>query len=268
MNSNKKSPKSPMIRVCLALGLAGTLAACEDLPTPPKKVAPSTVVEAPTPPPPATPMPPAPQVFPEVAKTEPKIEPKVETPEKKLGAFDQVRKLLDDGKTEEGLALAEETAERYPKRSAAWNVLGRAQLKSGKRKSAIESFEKAIELNPKNGYARNNLGLALIYDKRYEDAVDALEEAVECEPVTAFMWNNLGMAYEQLDRLDDARDAYSKAIEMKSDLATASLARLKGVTSVVRTAKVVPDPGRKPDVDVPKEGDTTKVGEDVLPIIR
>ena len=52
------------------------------------------------------------------------------------------------------------------------------------------------------------------------------------------MWNNLGMAYEQLDRLDDARVAYGNAVEMESDLARESLARLEGVKSVIRTAKV------------------------------
>ena len=46
------------------------------------------------------------------------------------------------------------------------------------------------------------------------------------------------MAYEQLDRLDDARVAYGNAVEMESDLAKESLARLEGVKSVIRTAKV------------------------------
>ena len=108
-----------------------------------------------------------------------------------------------------------------------------------------------MELNPHNSYAHNNLGLALIYDKQYEEAVETLEEAVELEPVTAYMWNNLGMAYEQLDRLEDARDAYAKAAEMESERARDSLARLKGVESVIRTAKVEPDvkaqPGAGPD---------------------
>ena len=127
---------------------------------------------------------------------------------------------------------------RSPKRSSAWNVLGRAQLVLGKRKEAIASFEKAVDLNSRSSYARNNLGLALIYDKRYEDAVDSLEQAVELEPVEGYMWNNLGMAYEQLDRLDDARDAYDKAVALDNDRASSSLSRLKGVKSVIRTAKV------------------------------
>ena len=93
-------------------------------------------------------------------------------------------------------------------------------------------------MNPDSSYAHNNLGLALIYDKQFEEAVDELEQAVELEPVEAYMWNNLGMAYEQLDRLEDAREAYGTAVEMESDLARDSLARLKGVKSVIRTAKL------------------------------
>ncbi len=117
-------------------------------------------------------------------------------------------------------------------------MLGRAELQVGHRKRALDAFDKAVELNPRNGYAHNNFGLALIYDGRPEEAVDELEQAVELEPVESYMWNNLGMAYEQLDRLDDARGAYNKAAEMQSDRARESLARLKGVQSVVRTAKV------------------------------
>ncbi len=134
-------------------------------------------------------------------------------------ALATARKLLDDKQYDKALKLASIAVKRMPKRSGAWNTLGRVQLQMGKRKDAIESFEKAVDLNPKNSYARNNLGLALIYDKRFEEAADALEQAVELEPVEAYMWNNLGMAYEQLDRLDDARVAYGNAVEMESDLA-------------------------------------------------
>src|SRR4029078_6625346 len=95
-----------------------------------------------------------------------------------------------------------------------------------------------------------------MYDKRFEEAVDALEQAVEMDPVEAYMWNNLGMAYEQVDRLDDARVAYSNAVEMESDLARESLARLKGVKSVIRTAKV--DTENKDGTIAP----TTKIREE------
>ena len=69
------------------------------------------------------------------------------------------------------------------------------------------------------------------------------------------MWNNLGMAYEHLDRLQEARDAYSNAIEMESGRARDSLARLKGVESVIRTAKVEPDKLVAPDKSGDKDED-------------
>jgi Tfp pilus assembly protein PilF len=165
--------------------------------------------------------------------------------------LEAARQLLGTGDFEQALAMAKKAADKYPQRSGAWNVLGRAELQVGHKKRALDAFEKAVELNPSNSYAHNNFGLALIYDGRPEEAVDELEQAVELEPVEGYMWNNLGMAYEQLDRLDDARGAYNKAAEMQSDRAKESLARLKGVQSVVRTAKVDTKPLDKERGGVP-----------------
>jgi Tfp pilus assembly protein PilF len=235
-------------RLSIALTIAAGLAACDDLTPPPHKVTTPIAAEPPRPselPPPVATTTPTPTPVPTTdtgVKSQPVTakgeddddDQKIEPSEALAGA----RKLLAVGNGEGALRLAKVAVLRTPKRASAWNVLGRAQLVLGKRKDAIASFEKAVELDPTSSYARNNLGLALIYEKKYDEAVDALEQAVELEPVEAYMWNNLGMAYEQLDRLDDARDAYDKAVTMDSDRAGASLTRLKGVKSVIRTAKV------------------------------
>jgi Tfp pilus assembly protein PilF len=249
MKHSMKRSMNSTIRICLAL-TATTLLACEDVSPPAPKVAPSTVVAPPaaevkTPPVTPPPVTPPPIAATAVPKPEPvAVETEAAKPE---GALAGARRLLEAGEPGKALALATLATERTPERSAAWNVLGRVQLRMGKRKDAISSFEKAIDLNPRNSYARNNLGLTLIYEKRFEDAARALEEAVELEPVTAYMWNNLGMAYEQLDRLEEARDAYGKAAAMESDHAKESLARLKGVESVVRTARVEPEKTALPE---------------------
>jgi Flp pilus assembly protein TadD len=248
-NTNRTTRIS--IATVLAAGLATCLNACEDIPTPPRKVNAPIVAEPPRPtelPPPspvamATPTP--------TVDNLPKPEAKLDSASAKGdddGADDEsvnpsealvgARQRLAAGNGPGALKLAKIAVLRTPKRSSAWNTLGRAQLVVGKRKDAIASFEKAVELDPQSSYAHNNLGLALIYDKRYEEAADALEQAVELEPVEAYMWNNLGMAYEQLDRLEDARDAYNKAVTMESERAGESLTRLKGVKSVIRTARV------------------------------
>jgi tetratricopeptide (TPR) repeat protein len=237
-----------------AVATATTFAACEDVPRP-QPTKPSTIVSPEPSKPMAEPTPvptptPTPVTVPETVK---KPDPIVET-DKPLAGLEGARKLLADGSDlDKALELAKEAVTKSPKRSAAWNTLGRVQLQMGKRKEAIGSFQKAVELNPHNSYAQNNLGLALIYDKRYGDAVEALEEAVELEPVEGYMWNNLGMAYEQLDRLEEARDAYGKAVEMENDRAKGSLARLKGVKSVIRTAKVETNTTVTPDT----KSDTT-----------
>jgi Tfp pilus assembly protein PilF len=176
--------------------------------------------------------------------TPPKIEVKNETPKtvadedsvKPRKILDDAREALDAGELDRSMKLAKLAVQKMPHRSAAWNTLGRAQLKSGFRSDAIESFQKAVELNPTSSYAENNLGLAFIYEGKFEDAIDALEEAVELEPVEGYMWNNLGMAYEHTDRLDEARDAYRKAADAKAPNASKNLARLEGVKSI-RTAK-------------------------------
>lgn len=239
--TTKKSNR--MIRFALALSFGAALGACEDLPPPARKASPPVTATTPPVPPPAPVAPtPTPVVTPEptkapdtIAKGE-QVEP-IDAP-KPLDACGLARKLLDEGEVAKALSQAQLAVDETPKRSAAWNVLGRAQLRSGKRGAAIESFEKAVELNPRNVYAHNNLGLALIYDKQYEEAVEVLEEAVLLDHVEGYMWNNLGMAYEQLDRLEEARDAYVKATEQKSERARDSLTRLEGVKSVIHTAKV------------------------------
>jgi len=234
-----------IVKLSMVLTLAAGLAACNDLPQESHKVA-TPIAAAPPSPSELPPLPPVATTPLPATEGQPKPQPMaakdddddddqtIEPSEALAGA----RKLLAAGKGEGALRLAKVAVLRSPKRSSAWNVLGRAQLVLGKRKEAIASFEKAVDLNSRSSYARNNLGLALIYDKRYEEAVDSLEQAVELEPVEGYMWNNLGMAYEQLDRLDDARDAYDKAVAMDSDRAGASLSRLEGVKSVIRTAKV------------------------------
>ena len=220
---------SNVIRLSLALAAAGTLAACEDIPPPAPKVRP-LVTELPAPE--ATPTPPATPPAPPVATPEVKAEPVIITPtdDKPVDTLTAARKMLDAGEGDKALELAKVATLKTPKRSAAWNVRGRAELRVGKRKDAIASFEKAV---------------------------DSLEEAVELEPVMAYTWNNLGMAYEQLDRLEEARDAYAKAVTMESEHARDSLARLKGVESVIRTAKAEPEPKL---ASPPKDGTTdTKV---------
>ncbi|MCA1665191.1 MAG: tetratricopeptide repeat protein [Myxococcales bacterium] len=232
-----------------ATALSTLVAACEEVESP--KQQPVTTTQAPSQPERRV-QAPTPEAKLGSPKTAPKIEAKreakIEEPANDDAGVDELlgnaRDAINRGELNRALKLARLATKKAPNRSAAFNTLGRVQLKRGERKEALASFEKAVELNPSSSYAENNLGLALIYAGKYDEAVDALEDATALEPVEPYMWNNLGMAYEHLDRLDEARDAYEQAVAAAADdtagvVAKANLVRLAGVKSVkpVKTAK-------------------------------
>lgn len=227
-----------MLKAFVGVAAVAGMIGCEEIDQP--KPQPKPVVSMPVTQPKVEPVKPVEPVTQPVAKVEPP--PSVvdqvadEDGMKPSELIEGARQALSSGESDRALRMATLATKKAPKRSAAWNTLGRVQLQRGVRKDAITSFEKAVELNPSSSYAQNNLGLALIYDGKYEDAIDALEEATQLEPVEGYMWNNLGMAYEHQDRLAEARDAYQKAAELKNDRAGENLARLEGVKSI-RTAK-------------------------------
>jgi predicted negative regulator of RcsB-dependent stress response len=234
-----------VIRSFLGAAAFATMVGCEEVDPP--KPAPKPVVTTVAPP---APVPVAPPVVEQLGASPLVVNiPVAKAPEKKPIVTVDVgegsdpkdiiagaRDALTTGELDRAMKLAKLAVQKAPTRSAAWNTLGRTQLKVGQRKDAITSFEKAVELNPKSIWAQNNLGLALIYDGRFEEAVDALEEATDGDQAEGYMFNNLGMAYEHLDRLEEARVAYKKAVAMKTEIAGKNLARLEGVATI-RTAK-------------------------------
>lgn len=233
---------STILKAFAGAAAVSTLVACEEVPSPKPSAAP--VASAPAAPKPVAVAQPTPAPKPvEVAQPLEAAQPVLaeadgdgddDPPDAVLA---KARDAIKAGALGRALKLAQVAVGKAPRRSAAWNTLGRAQLASGRRADALASFEKAVALNPKSSYAHNNLGLALIYDHRYDEAIEALEDAVSLEPVEGYMWNNLGMAYEHLDRLEEARDAYRKAAALDNDRAGQNLARLEGVKSVFRSAR-------------------------------
>src|SRR4051812_33789730 len=160
-NTNEKTQSQStgfngrMIRSAIALAFGATLGACEDVPPPAPKTR-TQVSATPTPEVTPTPVPPTPVAAPEIKTPDP-VATKTEEDTKPVDAFTGARKMLEAGELDKALELASQAVKEMPNRSAAWNTLGRAQLRLGKRKSAIESFEKAVDLNPRNSYAHNNL---------------------------------------------------------------------------------------------------------------
>jgi tetratricopeptide (TPR) repeat protein len=156
------------------------------------------------------------------------------------------RDALAVGELDRALKLARLAVVEAPGKSAAWNTLGRVQLRRGERDAALDSFEQAVETNPASSWARNNHGLALLYAERYDESIDELEQATDLSPSVGLMWNNLGMAYEHADRLEEARSAYRRAISLDHRGATENFVRIEGVKRLGHVAKAdiptTPDP--------------------------
>jgi tetratricopeptide (TPR) repeat protein len=158
------------------------------------------------------------------------------------------RALLDAGKIKEARGHAEAAVESDPESGAAYYVLGRIEMTANDMDAAADAFTKTVEKDEDNSYAWNNLGYIFIEQAKWEEAAAALENATSGAKPTDYMWNNLGMAYEHLDRIREARAAYRQAVELGSTKGQENLARLEGVTSLVRTTE--PDPNEDPHVDV------------------
>src|SRR3954464_2051119 len=132
-------------RLSMALTVAAGLAACNDLSPSPRQVAapiaaaPPRPSEVPPPPVATTPTPPSateeqPKPLPTAAKDDDDDDDQTIEPSEALAG---ARRRSAAGNGEGALRMAKVAVLRSPKRSIAWNVLGRAQLVLGKRKEAI-----------------------------------------------------------------------------------------------------------------------------------
>jgi Flp pilus assembly protein TadD len=138
------------------------------------------------------------------------------------------RALLEEGRPAEAESSALAATRIDPKRSSAWNLLGRAQLAQDALEEAEASFARAVACDSTNAYALNNLGYVRLQSGAWTEARVALEAAVALRDDVAYFHNNLGVAYERLGNLDLAARAYRRAVELRPDhpTAQASLARI------------------------------------------
>lgn len=58
--------------------------------------------------------------------------------------------LLQDGKTQDAIAMFQRNVQEYPQSSNVYDSLGEAYMKAGQKDLAIANYEKSLQLNPKN----------------------------------------------------------------------------------------------------------------------
>ena len=58
--------------------------------------------------------------------------------------------LLQDGRTQDAIAMFQRNVQEYPQSSNVYDSLGEAYMKTGQKDLAIANYEKSLQLNPKN----------------------------------------------------------------------------------------------------------------------
>lgn len=129
--------------------------------------------------------------------------------------------LLDEGRFDEGIALAGAMTERFPQHGFGWKILAALLRSQGESEKALICAQKAAQLLPKDAEAQTNFGLVLGDLKRFKEATVAHRRALKLEPRFAEAYNNLGNALKMQGHLLEAEASYRKALALNSNNAKA-----------------------------------------------
>ncbi len=130
--------------------------------------------------------------------------------------------LVNQRRTDEGMAEYHKALAIKPDFTRAMNNLGLALFGQGRYEEAIEQHRKALALEPDYAFGHNNLGLALMYLDRPAEALPHFQKAVALVPEYVVAHNNLGGALLMLGRVDEAIAQYRKALELRPDYSAAA----------------------------------------------
>lgn len=99
----------------------------------------------------------------------------------------------------------------------------RKALRAGRTEEAERGFRALTQSNPELGGPHANLGLIHRQAGKLPEAVAELEKAVSANPRQPVYFNQLGIAYRQHGQFTKARDAYEKATALDPSYASAHL---------------------------------------------
>ena len=133
--------------------------------------------------------------------------------------IDQLVMLYQSGNFEETLEQGEALANKFPKSSNIFNILGVAHTGLEQYEYAAKSYTKAIELRPDYAIAHSNLGNILDKLGQRDKAIDSYSKAIELQPDYLAPRSNLGNLLSEIGRYDEAIIHLNKAIELQPDYA-------------------------------------------------
>ena len=138
--------------------------------------------------------------------------------------FDQVHRLLQQGKYDEALTALHEVEESHPATKGLAHELGAAYYKKSEFVNAINYLKKAREQDPDDAEALQLLGLSYYLAGRPAEAIPALEKVqtwyASANVDAAYI---LGICYIQTKDYPNARKAFAKMFDVPAESAASYL---------------------------------------------
>ncbi|MEQ9406629.1 MAG: tetratricopeptide repeat protein [Fuerstiella sp.] len=131
------------------------------------------------------------------------------------------RRLLQERKVDEALALLEETVQSSPDDPETQELLGMACFMSRRFEAAKVAFEKLTQLDPKYATGWINLGAVRNILNDHHGATKALRKAIKWDKKSASAYYNLGIAQKALKMNSMAISAYKEALKIDPCMAEA-----------------------------------------------
>lgn len=133
-------------------------------------------------------------------------------PQSVQGLIGMANVLMEEGQTDDVVALCKRTLSLDDRNSQAHTLLGEVYAAQKRPDAALPHFEKAVEIQPKLTRNRLNLAGALIEVGQYPRAEGMLSEIIKEHPKFPFAHFNLGLLYDEQRRLEDAKTAYAAEV--------------------------------------------------------
>jgi tetratricopeptide (TPR) repeat protein len=130
----------------------------------------------------------------------------------------QARALRFSGKTEQGIALLEETIKKHADDPSGYIALAQLYSEAERGAQAVRVLQDAQALFPDDATIGFELGATYDKQKKYADAEAAFKQVLNREPDNAPVLNYLGyMLAERGERLDESVNYVKKALEIEPD---------------------------------------------------
>jgi tetratricopeptide (TPR) repeat protein len=130
----------------------------------------------------------------------------------------QARALRFSGKTDQGIALLEESIKKHADDPSGYIALAQLYLEAERGAQAVRVLQDAQALFPNDTAIGFELGATFDKQKKYADAEAAFKQVLNREPDNAPVLNYLGyMLAERGERLDESVNYVKKALEIEPD---------------------------------------------------